>query len=130
MSIKSDPNAFTLSVRPSNAAALREAIEHAFAADGTALPANLIVYEGPPPGAFGADEGWLGFASDAWSQLMKLPKAVQILAQGIADFATKTRISVRVRVDETIITISAAASADVSKIVAELTSALAHRKRP
>jgi hypothetical protein len=116
---------FDLSVRPSDATELRQAIVAAFDAAGVAAPADLITYRGPPAGSFGANEGWLQFAGDAWGKLMNVPEAVKILAQGIADYLNKTHVDIRIKSDEVVVRIAGARTVSVDEIVAKLEPALA-----
>ncbi|MDP6543238.1 MAG: hypothetical protein QGH60_04555 [Phycisphaerae bacterium] len=71
---------------PTEADELEKAIYSAFSRAGEPLSDGTFHYNGPPSGAFGLGGGFLGLLGDAWSNLMKVPEAVKILAQGIADY--------------------------------------------
>ena len=65
--------------------------------------------EAPPEGAFGFSEGVFGFVLDAWIELIKLPKAVRAVANGISEFLknrANTTLMVR-KADGTVIVLKA-----------------------
>ena len=65
---------------------LEKAVRAAFSQAGQSFSVGAFSYNGPAPGAFGFGEGFLELMGGAWTELMKVPEAVKILAQGLADY--------------------------------------------
>lgn len=81
-----EPFLFRVEVSQTGAEELEESIRNAFAQSGKSFPVGTISYTGPAPGSFGFGQGFLELIGGAWSELMKIPDAVKILAHGIADY--------------------------------------------
>lgn len=81
-----EPFLFRMEVSQAEAEELEKAIRNAFSQPGQPFSVGTFSYKGPAPGSFGFGLGFLELIGGAWSELMKIPDAVKILAQGLADY--------------------------------------------
>ena len=77
---------FRLNVGRAEADNLEKAIRNAYSNAEQSFSIGQFSYDGPAPGAFGFGEGFLELIGESWDELMKIPEAVVILSQGIADY--------------------------------------------
>lgn len=82
----SEQNPLRMVASQVEADALEAAIRAAFSQAESTYNVGAFSYQGPAPGGFGFGEGVLDFIGGAWAELMKVPEAINILAQGIADY--------------------------------------------
>lgn len=47
---------------------------------------DVVSYEGPPEGAFGFGDGFINFLKDTWADIIKMPKLIEKIADGIHEF--------------------------------------------
>lgn len=119
-----------IAVRASSAPELQHEIGDSLRHAGVELETglDLLTYEGPPPGAFGFGAGWLEVATGAWQELVRLPKAVEAVAEGIAKWMNKERVnaSVERRPDGTVVInfLSSGGQVDTDTLLAKLTTAI------
>jgi hypothetical protein len=104
---------------------LENEIKKAFLNSGLNLPVNLYRYNAPPPGSFGFAEGWLDFVGSSLKDILKIPRAVETLANGVAGYMTKNKLEIRIKTEnegakETIVKISGYGEEATSQIIEQL----------
>lgn len=79
--------AFSIQISGDEATELKRKVAKELGSTGIAFPRDdPWQFEGPPAGAFGFSEGMLVFLQEAWKELIKVPKAVLALAEGVRDY--------------------------------------------
>jgi hypothetical protein len=88
---RSHETAFTIRLDSTHTDLFQEEIVNAFADAAIPLPDDLWEFEGPPPGTFGFGAGVITLMRDAWTELCKIPGAVETLAKAVYEVCRKTK---------------------------------------